>query len=88
MVAMTMARGCDIDSKRYGDGNAGDDSVTPMVLMVVPTMTTMPDHSLPRHHTHVRTHTRTHAPHSVNATHTPRVLMKWALVRASDTRPC
>ena len=59
-----------------------------MVLVLVTTMTTMSDHSLPRHLSHARTNTHTHAPHSIHATHAPRGLITRALVRASHTWPC
>ena len=56
-----MALGYENDSKRDGDGDAGDGGVMAMVIMLITTMTNMPDHSHPRRHTHAHTHAHTRA---------------------------
>ena len=59
-------------SKRDGDGDAGDGGVMAMVIMLITTMTNMPDHSHPRRHTHAHTHTRTHTRLTASTPHIPR----------------
>ena len=58
------------------------------VVMLVLTMTTVPNHCLPHHRTHARTHTHTRAPRSIHATHTPPGPLTCSRFRASGTYPC
>ena len=69
MVVSTMALSYDNDSKRYGDGIAGDVRVTPMVVNAGSTDDNLAK-SLPSSSPHTRAHTHAHARASQHPGHT------------------